>query len=275
MSVPLVGFFFITPIRSFSLARNMAPEQRLLLPRIISNSLYRRRRHYSRSSGRPASLFAIHPMKTSEIESDDTHCIFNIQEDNPLNPIVHQQPRYSKNIIVSFIDKRLVSCMLLVVLIGLGSIGGFPQAAHAGFGPSSGATTSPPPGLAVPKVQNQDLISGTAANKKLKVLIGSSLDERRLAEFNQQLDIIIDSLRDQQQRDGSVDPNIYPDIDTEADINKKLLLDKISEERDEESLQKVEELEKEKEAARLAAEEKARIESEKRAKQKEDSSLLP
>lgn len=68
--------------------------------------------------------------------------------------------------------------------------------AQAGFGPSSGATTSPPPGLTRPNVQDADLVSGTLSGKKLKILIGSSLDDRRLETFSAQLDDIIETLKE-------------------------------------------------------------------------------
>jgi len=78
-----------------------------------------------------------------------------------------------------------------------------PQVAHAGFGPSSGATTSPVAGLTQPKVQDFDLLEGTASNKKLKQLIGSSLDERRLEDFNAQLDGIIEAKKKSRQEAAS------------------------------------------------------------------------
>ena len=137
----------------------------------------------------------------------------------------------------------VLSAVLLLGPVGLWGV----QPAHAGFGPSSGATTSPPPGLTVPNVQNQDLISGTAANKKLKILIGSSLDERRLAEFNQQLDVIIDALREQQQRDAAaIHTDVNPDIDTDADIAKEERAVKAASttSMDEDATKKAEELEK-------------------------------
>ena len=63
-----------------------------------------------------------------------------------------------------------------------------PLNADAGFGPSGGATTSSPPNLAIFDVQD------TSA-KKLKQLIGSSLNYIRLEEFNFQLDEIADTLK--------------------------------------------------------------------------------
>ena len=65
--------------------------------------------------------------------------------------------------------------------------------ANAGFGPSSGATTSPPPNLLAPKIDSGDDI--VTQNKKLRQLIGSSLDEGRLQQFSEQLDNLTESLK--------------------------------------------------------------------------------
>lgn len=96
--------------------------------------------------------------------------------------------------------------------------------ANAGFGPSFGATTSPPPGLTTPNVQSQDLIGGTTANKKLKVRIGSSIDDRRLQEFSQQLDDIIEELKDRQAMTGTDFEAQKPSPDTASDAGKSPLL---------------------------------------------------
>lgn len=65
--------------------------------------------------------------------------------------------------------------------------------ANAGFGPSSGATTSPPPNLLAPKIDSGDDI--VTQNKKLRQLIGSTLDENRLQQFSEQLDNLTESLK--------------------------------------------------------------------------------
>jgi hypothetical protein len=65
--------------------------------------------------------------------------------------------------------------------------------ANAGFGPSSGATTSPPPNLLAPKIDSGDDI--VTQNKKLRQLIGSTLDEGRLQQFSEQLDNLTESLK--------------------------------------------------------------------------------
>ena len=63
--------------------------------------------------------------------------------------------------------------------------------ANAGFGPSSRAVTSPPPNLIAPNVQAGDVASG---NKKLKQLIGSTIDGNRLQQFQIQLDNLAEEL---------------------------------------------------------------------------------
>ncbi|KAL9184598.1 hypothetical protein ACHAXT_012568 [Thalassiosira profunda] len=65
-----------------------------------------------------------------------------------------------------------------------------PQDANAGFGPSGGATTSPPPNLIAPSIRYEDITSG----KKLRQLIGSTLDEKRLEQFSKQLDEVAETL---------------------------------------------------------------------------------
>jgi hypothetical protein len=98
----------------------------------------------------------------------------------------------------------LFPSLLLSAALALGT---FPLAAHAGFGPSSGATTTPPPGLKSPQtlLQPDDLFqSSSKSGKKLSMAIGSTLDERRLAEFSSQLDVIIETLRN---RGDSVNAN--------------------------------------------------------------------
>ena len=65
-----------------------------------------------------------------------------------------------------------------------------PNPANAGFGPSGGATTSSPPNLTTPsKIGVQE-----TSEKKLKQLIGSTLNPNRLEEFNAQLDDITQTI---------------------------------------------------------------------------------
>lgn len=74
-----------------------------------------------------------------------------------------------------------VSSLLLAATLLL-----LPMPADAGFGPSGAATTTPAP---VYKVDVNDL-----SVKKLKQLIGSSLDENGLNDFQSQLDALIDNI---------------------------------------------------------------------------------
>ena len=79
-------------------------------------------------------------------------------------------------------NNNFVACLL----IGLLSC---PLPAQAGFGPTGGATTTPTPGLSEINVQVQDLNQ----QRKLQQLIGTTLDGRRLEEFQAQLDSLIES----------------------------------------------------------------------------------
>eukprot|EP00956_Cyclotella_meneghiniana_P017508 scaffold28596_cov22-Cyclotella_meneghiniana.AAC.1 len=96
----------------------------------------------------------------------------------------------------------------------------FVQTANAGFGPSSGATTSPPPNLITPRIDNGDLM-GNQQNKKLKQLIGSSLDENRLEQFKLQLDDLTESIK---RLISEEDEESSPDLDAiqerEAELEK-------------------------------------------------------
>mmetsp|Transcript_22036 Transcript_22036/g.33183 ORF Transcript_22036/g.33183 Transcript_22036/m.33183 type:complete len:514 (+) Transcript_22036:82-1623(+) len=80
----------------------------------------------------------------------------------------------------------------ITIALALSFSGPLVPDANAGFGPSSGATTSPPPNLIAPKIQDtNDIVN----QKKLRQLIGSSLDEKRLQQFSEQLDNLTESLK--------------------------------------------------------------------------------
>ena len=237
--------FFITDALSFSVVRDILAQQQPL-PLRDDNSYTKRHphRYFTPSSRWQRPLSATRQIDSGEGKVDNANNR-NLQEElkNTSQDSKTHQPQSQSNDRIASSTKPpvwvtfLLSAVLLVGPVGLVVV----PPAHAGFGPSSGATTSPPPGLTVPNVQNQDLITGTAANKKLKILIGSSLDERRLAEFNQQLDVIIDSLRE--QRDAAVNSDINPDIDTDADT-KNALKEASTTSMDEDATMKAEELEK-------------------------------
>lgn len=80
----------------------------------------------------------------------------------------------------------------ITIALALSFSGPLVPDANAGFGPSSGATTSPPPNLIAPSIQDTNDI---ANQKKLRQLIGSSLDEKRLQQFSEQLDNLTESLK--------------------------------------------------------------------------------
>ncbi|KAL7454197.1 hypothetical protein ACHAWC_005825, partial [Mediolabrus comicus] len=99
--------------------------------------------------------------------------------------------------------------------------------ANAGFGPSSGATTSPPPNLLAPKIDSGDDI--VTQNKKLRQLIGSTLDEGRLQQFSEQLDNLTESLKrliTEDEEDESELSSIAADASSESsddDTTKKMM----------------------------------------------------
>lgn len=80
----------------------------------------------------------------------------------------------------------------ITIALALSFSGPLVPDANAGFGPSSGATTSQPPNLIAPSIQDTTDI---ANQKKLRQLIGSSLDEKRLQQFSEQLDNLTESLK--------------------------------------------------------------------------------
>lgn len=100
--------------------------------------------------------------------------------------------------------QQVLAGLVLSVTIATTSIGGFPLPANAGFGPSSGATTTPPPNLksiygaskVAPANQPTSDFNIDLDGKKLKILIDSALNPNRLEEFSGQLDNLIDNLLD-------------------------------------------------------------------------------
>mmetsp|Transcript_11663 Transcript_11663/g.12525 ORF Transcript_11663/g.12525 Transcript_11663/m.12525 type:complete len:479 (+) Transcript_11663:1-1437(+) len=85
-----------------------------------------------------------------------------------------------------------------------------PLPAHAGFGPSGSATTTAPPnvksiGTTASKAKKKAAATAASNNnsnsfefngKKLKILIDSALDTQQLDEFSEQVDVLVDQLRD-------------------------------------------------------------------------------
>lgn len=102
-----------------------------------------------------------------------------------------QNPAGSNRLDVTGDNTPCVKTLCASVVLGLLVVGA-PLDANAGFGPSSGATTSSPPNLVAPSVQDRDIEYNA---KKLKQLIGSTLDEKRLQEFSIQLGELAESLR--------------------------------------------------------------------------------
>lgn len=85
------------------------------------------------------------------------------------------------------VGKTFASIVLGLVLI----FGGTAEPANAGFGPSSRAVTSQTPNLIAPRVQAGDF----ANSKKLKQLIGGTIDANRLEQFSIQLDELAEELK--------------------------------------------------------------------------------
>jgi len=97
------------------------------------------------------------------------------------------QNNNSSNNAIKILSRSILPSLTLAILL-LFSINPLP--ANAGFGPSGGATTSSPPNLTTPsKIGVQD-----TSEKKLKQLIGSTLNPNRLEEFNAQLDDITQTI---------------------------------------------------------------------------------
>ncbi|CAB9508317.1 Putative mitochondrial carrier protein PET8 [Seminavis robusta] len=91
-----------------------------------------------------------------------------------------------------------------------------PLTANADFGPSSAATTQPIPGLTRPQIQGKDI-----GGKKLKQLIGSTIDETRLEQFGAQLDDVIEALK--QRKATASDDYFYTSMDEEELLNAEQL----------------------------------------------------
>mmetsp|Transcript_55192 Transcript_55192/g.134121 ORF Transcript_55192/g.134121 Transcript_55192/m.134121 type:complete len:769 (+) Transcript_55192:94-2400(+) len=145
--------------------------------------------------------------------------------DSPISEpqVTAKRPKSKQPSKVTGLDKAgkltLASSVMLSASLALF---GNPDAAFAGFGPSSGATTTPPPGLTRPNVADAESLSGKSG-KKLKILIGSSLDENRLREFNSQLDIIIEALRDRNENNGASDSSSTSSTDNESSSSQLIL----------------------------------------------------
>jgi len=96
--------------------------------------------------------------------------------------------------------QRAFAGLALSLTIATTMIAWFPLAANAGFGPSSGATTTPPPNLNSIKTTAGKIATDDGNidldGKKLKILIDSALNIQRLEDFSGQLDDLIDNLRD-------------------------------------------------------------------------------
>eukprot|EP00571_Detonula_confervacea_P005013 CAMPEP_0172323780 /NCGR_PEP_ID=MMETSP1058-20130122/49551_1 /TAXON_ID=83371 /ORGANISM="Detonula confervacea, Strain CCMP 353" /LENGTH=541 /DNA_ID=CAMNT_0013039871 /DNA_START=69 /DNA_END=1691 /DNA_ORIENTATION=- len=123
-------------------------------------------------------------------------------------------------------------------LLGLALIFSSPLVppANAGFGPSGGATTSSPPNLITPSIQDR-------SDKKLKQLIGGTLNENRLEEFSNAFSIQVDDLTE-------VLKNLLDTVDNdgvdvaEGEERKPKIVDTVAVEKREAELEQVKILQK-------------------------------
>eukprot|EP00986_Skeletonema_menzelii_P012874 scaffold7277_cov80-Skeletonema_menzelii.AAC.4 len=99
---------------------------------------------------------------------------------------------YTTDSVINLLTHVQTFVATITIALALSFSGPLVPHANAGFGPSSGATTSPPPNLIAPSIQDTTDI---ANQKKLRQLIGSSLDEKRLQQFSEQLDNLTESLK--------------------------------------------------------------------------------
>jgi len=153
-------------------------------------------------------------MRSSSSSSSSSSQLFLNDNDNTVNnddctkqqQQQQQQQQYrcqttqSKRDLTARLAAFTVATTVAVALVAL------PLPAHAGFGPSSGATTTPPPNLNsittnARKVKSPENAPTENFNvdldgKKLRILIDSALNSRQLEEFSGQLDGVIESLKD-------------------------------------------------------------------------------
>lgn len=140
----------------------------------------------------------------SENEKDNNSGVHLLPSSSRIPTI---KPQYQPQ---QFLGGVLLSCMLAVTVLAN------PLPAYAGFGPSGGATTTEPSNLqsietTALKVKQKTTPGATTLpsssettpsspfdldGKKLKQLIGSSLNDQRLEEFSVQVDTILDTLKD-------------------------------------------------------------------------------
>lgn len=146
------------------------------LPRPSHNTLHLQTPNYS---------IRMHHHPKRKEQSDDTD-------------FIRQTSHQENKSIESYFANAQTSFAAIALAVLIVFSGDIPNA-NAGFGPSRAATTSSPPNLLSPVIQDRrDSTPNTLSNinsKKLKQQIGSSLDTNRLKEFSAQLDELTDSLR--------------------------------------------------------------------------------
>ena len=169
----------------------------VVLIAVISVSGFSPPRHRHRPS-MYSSSFAMnryhHTPTLSRIKDNQQRHDMRSNKNEEIGGNLHSKPSSSKiqssssnNNAIKILSRSIIPSLTLAILL-LFSIN--PNPANAGFGPSGGATTSSPPNLTTPsKIGVQD-----TSEKKLKQLIGSTLNPNRLEEFNAQLDDITQTI---------------------------------------------------------------------------------
>ncbi|KAL7538514.1 hypothetical protein ACHAXR_009641 [Thalassiosira sp. AJA248-18] len=160
----------------------------------------------------------LHRSKVSELRSDLSGK--NLPEKNSIDfPL-------NKDEIKQVVGKTTPKAQTVFASVVLGLVlifsGPLPHA-NAGFGPSSRAVTSPPPNLIAPSVSS-------TSGKKLKQLIGSTLDANRLEQFSIQLESQLDDLAESLSNLLSIDDTLEgeepPVIDKAAIEQREAELEK-------------------------------------------------
>jgi hypothetical protein len=189
LTIPSATAFSVFPSRSYassksSLNRIVGIDQKKYIHRLPASTLFAKENHLAVDTCTAAEF---------KIPSESDTAITNETKTN------------LKTNTNSGDIQRALAGLVLTLTIATTAIGGSPLPANAGFGPSSGATTTPPPNLksitttaakTSPENAPTSEFNIDLDGKKLRILIDSTLNVRRLEDFSVELDVLIDSLRD-------------------------------------------------------------------------------
>ena len=184
LAIPSVTAFGVVPSRSYasstsSLNRIVGVEQKKYIHRRPASTLFARDKFLAIDTDTDAEI---------NIPSESEETITKEPKNNTHGDI-----------------QRALAGLVLTLTIATTAIGGFALPANAGFGPASGATTTEPPILkSITTAAAKKSAENAPASefnidldgKKLRILIDSTLNVRRLEDFSVELDVLIDSLRD-------------------------------------------------------------------------------